>query len=177
MQYRDLTPEECRHARTLLETVGLDDQVHHFMHAMTESDFDEWERTAQTHRMIGCFDHGCLVGFAQIAPNAEQSECSLFVTADHRKQGIGTALFQHACEVARTQGAHFLTILATRGDAQMLDLAARNEGLSIYRHGKSMILPGEDHANARWLAFDLDAMPAETWFKRTLQQAREHLKL
>ena len=90
--------------------------------------------------------------------NSEVAECSLFVEAGHRHRGIGTELFQITCAAAKELGGRTLTILVTRGDLEMLDLAVRMEGISTFRHGTSMILPGDDHGNARWLAFDIDSI-------------------
>lgn len=183
MKYRDLTADESSLARGLLEASALEDQVHHFLRAMTPRDMDQWEEGARTQRLIGCFDGARLVGFAQIASGDHEAggddhaECSLFVDAAYRGRGIGTLLFQRTCDALRAEGARFLTILVTRGDADMLDLAARNHGLSVYRHGRSRILPDGDHPTARWLVFELDKIPAETWFKRTLRNLSEQLEL
>ena len=181
MHYRDLDIDEHRFARSLLEAMSADDQVHHFLHLVAAGDLDAWETRAQKHRLIGCFDQGELAGFAQVAVDDRQAECSLFVKAEDRHRGIGTELFYRACTLARGLGARTLTIVVTRGDAQMLDLAARMNGLSIFRHGESMIVPGADHPNARWLVFDLESIPTERrpaghWFKSVINRISEHLE-
>jgi len=175
--YRDLLADERGLARAFLERMDLDDQVHHFQCAMTDSDFNVWEERAKSHRLIGCFDHNRLIGMAEIAQNRDHAECSLYVDAEHRRKGIGTALFERSCTSARDSGAHHFTILVTRGDAEMMDMAVQHDGLSVFRHGKSMILPEGDHATARWLIFELDSMSPETWFSRAVRDVREHLGL
>jgi GNAT superfamily N-acetyltransferase len=175
--YRDLAADECGLARDFLAQMDLEDQVHHFQQAMSEGDFDDWEMRATNHHLIGCFDHDILVGMAEIAHDADHAECSLYVDAAHRGKGIGTALFERACLSAHERGADHLTILVTRGDAVMLDMAVRHDGLSVFQHGKSMILPEGDHAMARWLVFNLDEMSPESWFSGALRSVREHLGL
>ena len=177
LHYRDLAPDERGAARALFERMDLDSQIHHFQRAMAEVDFDLWEERAQGHQLIGCFDGDDLVGVAEIACGAPHAESSLWVDPGHRRRGIGTALFDRACTAARARGAHQLIVLVTRGDAEMLDMASRHHGLSVFRHGSSMILPEGDQATARWLAFDLDSMPPEDWFSQAVRSVREGLGL
>ena len=177
-RYRDLTVEDLPLARDLLAAMDFNDQVHHFQRAMTGEDFTEWLARAAGHRLIGAFDGEALVGLAELAFGGEGAECSLHVAADHRRRGIGTALFERACATARRGDARNLTILVTRGDAEMLDMAARHDGLSVFRHGQSLILPEGDHSKARWLVFELDgAAEPVSWFKQAIGGIRERLGL
>lgn len=176
-RYRALTEDELPLARDLLTAMDFDDQVHHFQRAMTSEDFDQWQARAADHRLIGAFDGGALVGLAEVAIGEEGAECSLHVAADHRRRGIGTALFERACRAAREAGTRTLTILVTRGDAEMLDMAVRHDGLSVFRHGRSLILPEGDHSKARWLVFELDEAAPESWLKEAIGHVRERLGL
>jgi len=173
LHYRDLAPDERGAARRLFESMDLDSQLHHFQREMTAADFDLWEERAGRHHMIGCFDGDELVGIAEIAHGEFHAESSLWVEPGHRRRGIGTALFDRACAAARDRGARQLIVLVTRGDAEMLDMAIRHHGLSVFRHGSSMILPEGDQAVARWLAFDLASMPAGDWFSHAVRSVRE----
>lgn len=177
MHIRNLAANETGLARALLERMGADDQLHHFQCIMTAIEFDLWEERARRHRLIGSFDRSHLVGLAEIAHFEDRAECSMWVDVEHRRRGIGTALFEQACVAARESGAKTLMVLVTRGDAEMLDMAVRHDGLSIYRHGKSMILPEGDYATARWLVFELGVPPPENWFGHAIRSVREILAL
>lgn len=176
-RYRDLAEDDLVRARSLLAAMEFDDQVHHFQRAMSDEDFDRWQARAADHLLIGAFGGGELVGLIELAFGAEGAECSLYVAPEHRRQGIGTALFERACRAAREIGARTLTVLVTRGDAEMLDMAVRHDGLSVYRHGRSLILPEGDHSKARWLVFTLDDGAPESWFAETITRVRERLGL
>lgn len=177
MRFRELRANERQLARALLERMDDDDQRHHFQRVMTAGEFDLWQERARNHRLIGSFDGDHLVGVAEIARGGDHAECSLWVDVEHRRRGIGTELFERACAAARESGARALLVLATRGDAEMLDMAIRHEGLSVYRHGESMILPEGDHATARWLVFELGDPPHESWFAHGFRSIREALGL
>jgi len=180
-QYRELAADELGRARAFLGRMAPDDQMHHFQQIMSEADLDAWEMRARDHRLIGYFEHDHLFGMAELAYGDDQAECSVCVDAGHRRQGIGTALFERACSAAREGGARYLTVLVTRGDAEMLDLAVRHHGLSVFRHGQSMILPEGDHGTARWLVFELDEAleekTPEDWFSHAVRSVREILGL
>jgi GNAT superfamily N-acetyltransferase len=177
MSIRELAANETGLARALLEQMNTGDQLHHFLCAMTAENFARWEERARSHRLIGSFDQGRLTGLAEVADSDGNAECSLWVDAGYRRRGIGTALFERVCALAREGGARSLMILVTRGDAEMLDMAARHGGFSVYRHGKSMILPGGDHPMARWLVFELDDPPHASWFAKAIRAVRESVGL
>ena len=122
--YCDLSANERHLARGLLELMDVEDQVHHFQRAMTDSDFDAWEERAQSHRLIGCFAHKRLIGVAEIALNGDDAECSLYVAVEHRRKGIGTVLFERARAAVRESGGEHLAVLVTRGDGAMAGLRA-----------------------------------------------------
>jgi GNAT superfamily N-acetyltransferase len=175
MRIRELSVSETSLARALLERMDTGDLLHHFQCAMTGEQFDLWEERARSHRLIGSFDGSRLVGLAEVAERDDTAECSLWVDAGHRRRGIGTALFERACDVAREGGARSLVVLVTRGDADMLDMAARHDGLSVYRHGGSLILPDGDHSTARWLVFELADAPPKTWLGKAVRFVRGSL--
>jgi len=174
-EIRDIGSDELKAARALFEGLGPVDQIHHFQQVMTGADLDDWEARARTHRLIGCFEHGALVGLSEVAFDRDHAECSLCIEAGHRGQGIGTALFERSCTAAREAGARSLTILVTRGDATMLDMAVRHHGLSVFRHSRSMILPAGEHPTAFWLVFELDHESPETWFSHAVRRVCEAL--
>lgn len=178
-RYRDLARDETGRARALLEGLDREDQVHHFQRVMTRADFDAWETRARDHRLIGCIDRGHLVGLAELARDEEHTECSVCVAAGHRGKGIGTALFERACAAAEADGAACLSVIVSRGDAAMIDMAVRHDGFSVFRHGRSMILPEGELHTARWLVFRPGACapPPASWFRRAARAVRALLGL
>jgi len=175
--YRTLEREEIPLVRELVEGLDPDDQYRHFLQDMSEDDFDAWEERARHHTVLGCFSGDELVGFAEIAGADDRVECSLCIGSEHRRKGIGTALFERACVMAHEAGAHRLSIFVTRGDVEMFDLAARHKGYATYSHGRSMILSSRDHTMACWLSFNLDSMPPAEWFAGAVRWVRDLLEV
>ena len=174
--YRILEPDEIHLARNLVEGLDPGDEYHHFLHIMSAADFDAWERRADRHVFIGCFSDESLIGFAEIAGAAGHAECSLCVDADHRRDGIGTVLFERSCALAREVGAHNLSIMVARGDVEMFDLATEHQGYAVYRRAPSLILPQGGSSTACWLEFDLDSMPAAQWFSDGVRWVHDLLR-
>ncbi|MCL5775871.1 GNAT family N-acetyltransferase [Limibaculum sp. FT325] len=175
--YRLLAPEDISAARAHLEAFDTEDLFQHFHQFMEADDFDDWAERALGHDLVGCFEHGRLVGLAEIAYDEAECEIALSVDPDRRGRGIGTRLFERACARAIERGALRAAVLVSRGDRPMIDLAVRHEGYTAYKRGESLIMPGAPHSLLTWLIFDLEHMPPTDLFGKAVRSVRVALGL
>lgn len=175
--FRPVGAAEITEARAHLERLDDEDQFHHFHQFMDKLDFDAWQERAAEHDLIGCFAEGRLVGLAEIAYRGHEAELALSVDAGMRGRGIGTELFELACASASAFGAKTLSILVTRGDREMLDMAVRHDGFTAFKREQSLLMPGTPHTLLCWLSFDLAAQPDRGVFARMVRSVRRSLGL
>jgi GNAT superfamily N-acetyltransferase len=108
------------------------------------------------HTMLGAFnEHAQLIGLAELAPGAEESELAFSVRPDLRCRGIGTRLMKRALLYARISGARKAFVMFLSDNTPMSRMA-RNAGMQVKTAG------GEAYA-ARELAAP-SAQELSSWF-------------
>ncbi len=108
------------------------------------------------HTMLGAFnEHAQLIGLAELAPGAEESELAFSVRPDLRSRGIGTRLMERALLYARVCGTGKVFVMYLSDNTPMSRMA-RNAGMQAKTAG------GETYAGRELAA--PSAQELSRWF-------------
>ncbi len=174
--YRLLTRRERRHLRQHLERLSELDLRHRFDHAPGPEELRAHiDREWPEHEFIGWFEHGVLRGAIEIFYHDDHAEAGVTVEPAWRGHGVGTELVRRAMEQARGRGATSLSISASRGDAAMIDMAARMGGRMSFGHWRAIEPEEANTAMRAWIEFDLHSPAAEPASEGVVGRLRKHL--
>jgi GNAT superfamily N-acetyltransferase len=128
MNIRTLTVFERDAVRDFYLSLSADDRRKRFCSALTDVSISNYVcgLDFERHTILGAFDEsGELVGLAELALGAKESELAFSVRPDQRSQGLGTKLMERILLRARMGGIRKVVVMFLSDNTPMRKLATR----------------------------------------------------
>jgi len=137
MDTRILTDLERSAVRSFYLALSTDDRRKRFCSTLSDDAICKYVDGLDftRHTILGAFEEQAeLIGLAELAPGAEESEMAFAVRPDKRRLGIGTALMDGLLARARSCGRKKVLVIFLADNTAMRRLAAR-AGMLIRTEG------------------------------------------
>jgi len=138
--FRSLTPEEAPELVAHWQRLSALSLRQRFLRQMRAEDLRAHARRAlgPGAEVIGWFHDGVLRAVTDIYLDRHCAEAAFSVEAEHRGQGIGRRLLDHALRRARNRGCRGLMVMTTRDNMPMVRMA-RSAGARLEHDGAEVI--------------------------------------
>lgn len=135
-----------------LDRFELQDRFHT---DMDDASLRRWAKFTQHNDMIVWWVGDEIRGSVEIGYRGTRAECAIAIESEHTSAKVARALLRAACDQASKQGATLLTIVTSRGNRDLIEIAAREGWTTSLSYARSIILPGAEPGMPLWLICDL----------------------
>ena len=131
---------------------------------MDENSLRRWAKFTQHNDVLVWWVDDEIRGSVEIGYRGTRAECALALENGFATPKIARELLRAACDQAKKQGATLMATVTSRGNRDLIEIAAREGWTTSLSYARSIILPGGEPSAPKWLLCDLNAKRSESAF-------------